>query len=190
MATFIKVKCISIGSFGTQLTLGNAYTYLSITDTTVTITDDLGSTSIFDLALFVPYYEITKLNSLLPSTVGGIDGAWTVDSYATKWKIISATSTQIRLNSIDENSVETIAITFTSDFGGVARVLAYLSFLGFAINYSQNLSLVFTDRDLFIQYAKTQTWKYSETYQGIRVITDSTGNAVVENLVGLSLNFN
>lgn len=189
MATFTKVKNINVSTFGTQLSLGANYTILSITDTTVTITDDLGSTSIFSLSLFVPYYEVEKLNDLLPST-GETNGAWTVDSYATKWKIISATSTQIRLNSIDENSVETIAITFTSDFGGVARVLAYLSFLGFAINYSQNLSLVFTDRDLFIQYAKTQTWKYSETYQGIRVITDSTGNAVVENLVGLSLNFN
>ncbi len=188
MASFTKVKCISIGSFGTQLTLGNAYTYLSITDTTVTITDDLGSTSIFDLALFVPYYEITKLNDLLPSTVGGIDGAWSI-SYGVKYRVISATSTQIRLNSIDEDTVETIAITFTNDFGGVTRVLAYLTFLGFAISYSQDPSLTFIDRDLFVQYCKTQTWKYSETYEGVRVITDSTGNTIVENLVGLKLTF-
>jgi hypothetical protein len=45
MATFTKVKCINISSFGTQLSLGANYTILSITDTIVTITDDLGSTS-------------------------------------------------------------------------------------------------------------------------------------------------
>jgi hypothetical protein len=189
MASFTKVKCINVSSFSTQLSLNGLYTVPSITDTTVTIIDDLGSISIFDLALFTPYYEITKLNDLLPSTIGGTDGAWTVDGYGTKFKIISATSTQIRLNSIDEDTVETIAITFTNDFGGVARVLAYLTFLGFAINYSQNPSLSFIDRDVFIQYAKTQSWKYSETYEGVRVITDSTGVTVVENLVGLSLTF-
>lgn len=189
MASFTKVKNIDVSSFSTQLTLNSVYTILSITDTTVTITDDLGSISIFDLALFVPYYEIIKLNDLLPSTTGGTDGAWTVDSYGVKWRIISATSTQIRLNSIDEDTVETIAITFTNDFGGVTRVLAYLGFLGFAISYVQDANLAFSDRDLFMVYIKAQSWKYSETYEGIRVITDSTGNTVVEELVGLALTF-
>ena len=188
MATFTKVKCVNISSFGTQLSIDGIYVILSITDTTVTITDDLGSTSIFSLSLFVPYYEVEKLNDLLPST-GETNGAWTVDSYGTKWTIISATSTQIRLNSVNETTIETIAITFTNDFGGVARILAYLGFLGFAINYVQNATLVFTDRDLFVHYAKTQAWKYSETYEGVRLITDSTGANIVENLVGLSLTF-
>jgi hypothetical protein len=189
MATFTKVKCINLSTFGTQLTLNGIYSILSITDTTVTITDDLGSTSIFDLALFVPYYEITKLNELLPSTAGGTDGSWTRDSYEVKWRVISATSTQIRLNSIDEDIVETIAITFKSDFGGVTRALAYLTFLGFAINYNQDPLLSFNDRDLFVQFCKTQSWKYSETYEGVRIITDSIGNTVVEELVGLNLVF-
>ena len=189
MASFTKVKCINVSSFSTQLSLNGVYTVLSITDTTVTIKDDLGSTSIFDLALFVPYYEITALNSLLPSTSGETDGSWTVDSYGVKYRVISATSTQIRLNSIDEDAVETIAITFTNDFGGVTRVLAYLAFLGFAINYVQDVALTFVDRDVFIQFCKAQTWKYSESYEGVRVITDSTGSTVVENLVGLSLTF-
>lgn len=188
MASFTKVKNINVSSYSTQLTLNAIYSVLSITDTTVTITDDLGSTSIFDLALFVPYYEITKLNDLLPSTVGGIDGAWSI-SYGVKYRVISATSTQIRLNSIDEDTVETIAITFTNDFGGVPRVLAYLAFLGFAINYTQDVLLSFNDRDLFMVHVKAQSWKYSETYEGVRIITDSTGNTVVENLVGLSLTF-
>ena len=188
MASFTKVKNINVSTYSSQLTLNAVYLVLSITDTTVTITDDLGSTSIFDLALFVPYYEITALNSLLPSTSGGTDGAWAI-SYGVKYRVISATSTQIRLNSIDEDTVETIAITFTNDFGGVTRVLAYLTFLGFAISYSQDPSLTFIDRDLFVQHCKTQTWKYSETYEGVRVITDSTGNTIVENLVGLSLTF-
>ena len=74
MATFTKVKNINLSTFGTQLTLGSIYTILSITDTTVTIKDDLGSTSIFSLSLFVPYYEVEKLNDLLPST-GETNGA-------------------------------------------------------------------------------------------------------------------
>ena len=190
MATFTKIKCLNNTGIETELTVGNTYKIISQSETEYTIQNDLTNVAVYLKTLFNPYYKITALNQLLPSTPTSTDGAYGVDSFGTTYKIISADSTKIRLNSVGESEANTIIIPFSDEFGGVANLLAKIAVFGIEINYTQDVALAFVDRDTFISnYITPNNYRYNETYDGIISITDSTGAYVIANLIGLVLNF-
>ena len=187
MATTNKIKNINNQRFTSNLTVGNVYIILAETATQYSIVDDLTNTALYDKTLFKLHYEITKLNELLPST-GMDNGAIGLDTYSNSWKIISADTEKIRINSVDKTTVLTLNIPLTEEFGGTAFTLAMLTQLGFSIVYTQDPTLEFADRDVFItNYIVPNNYKYNETYLGVRTITDSTNTVIIENLVGLKI---
>jgi hypothetical protein len=87
MATFTKIKCLNNTGKETELTVGNTYTIISQSETEYTIQNDLTNVAVYLKTLFNPYYEITALNQLLPSTPTSTDVAYGVDSFGTTYRI-------------------------------------------------------------------------------------------------------
>lgn len=190
MASTTKIKVISNVGYTSNITVGNIYTVLATTDTQFSIVDDLTNTILVPKSLFKMHYEISALNELLPSTVGGTDGSEGLDSFGNKFKIVSADSDNLRVNVQDKTTTLTVLIPFLDSYGGVNFALVLLEQYGFSIVYTQDVAKQFSDRDAFINsYVVPNNYKYNETSTGIITITDSTNVQIIPNLVGLSLYF-
>lgn len=190
MASTTKIKAISNDGFTSNITIGGIYTVLATTETQFSIIDDLTNTVLVPKTLFKMHYEISALNSLLPSTVGGTDGGEGVDSFGNKFKIVSADSENLRVNVQDKTTTLTVLIPFLDSYGGVPFALSLLEQYGFSIVYTQDVAKSFVDRDLFIEtWAMPNSVKYNETYDGIITLISATNTTIIPNLIGLELNF-
>jgi hypothetical protein len=190
MASTTKIKAISNVGFTANITVGNIYEILATTDTQFSIIDDLTNTVLVPKSLFKMHYEISALNLLLSSTVGGTDGSEGLDSFGNKFKLVSADSENLRVNVQDKTTTLTVLIPFLDSYGGVDFALSLLEQYGFSIVYSQDVSKQFSDRDDFINsFVVPNGYKYNETSTGIITITDSTNIQIIPNLIGLKLNF-
>ena len=189
MAIYTKVKNLSNVGFTGELTTSNVYNLITESETTYTVVDDLLVQATYSKTLFTPYYEVPKLAYLLPST-GLSNGAYGTNNFGQKYKVVSADSNYIRLNSIEnsDNLTVTILVPFVDSFGGVASALSTLTHYGLAINYVQDVAKTFSDRDLLVSYLKTVNINYNENTDGIVTLTNkTTGATVIPNLVGLSI---
>ena len=190
LASTTKIKCIDNTGYSGSLTVNNIYQILSSTETQYSLVDDLTNTVLIPKTLFKLHYEISMLNSLLPSTVGGTDGSEGLDSFGNKFKLVSADSENLRVNVQDKTTTLTVLIPFLDSYGGVPFALSLLEQYGFSIVYSQDVAKQFSDRDTFINsYVVPNNYKYNETSTGIITITDSTNVQIIPNLVGLKLTF-
>ena len=190
MASTTKIKAISNENYTANVTVGLVYVILAETTNEYSIIDDVTNTVLIPKSLFKLHYEISMLNSLLPSTVGGTDGGEGVDSFGNRFKLVSADSENLRVNVQDKTTTLTVLIPFLDSYGGVPFALSLLEQYGFSIVYSQDVAKDFSDRDTFINsYVVPNNYKYNETSTGIITITDSTNVQIIPNLVGLKLTF-
>ena len=191
MATYTKVKNLSNVGFTGELATSNVYNLITEAETNFTIVNDLLVQATYSKALFTPYYEVSKLEDLLPST-GLSNGAVGRDSFNNQYRVVSADSNYIRLNSIENSDslTVTILVPFVDSFGGVVSALSTLAHYGLAINYVQDVSKTFTDRDSFSVFAHANNIRVNETPSGVITLTNNTtGLIVIPQLEGLILNF-
>lgn len=190
MASTTKIKVISNVGYTSNITVGNIYTVLATTDTQFSIVDDLTNTILVPKSLFKMHYEISALNELLPSTVGETDGAVGLDGFSNSFKIVSADSENLRVNVQDKTTTLTVLIPFLDSYGGVDFTLSLLEQYGFSVEYTQDVLLEYSDRDLFIEgFIAPNGYKYNETSTGVITITDSTNTQIIPNLIGLKITF-
>ena len=190
LASTTKIKCIDNTGYSGSLTVNNIYQILSSTETQYSLVDDLTNTVLVPKTLFKLHYEISMLNSLLPSTVGGTDGSEGLDSFGNKFKLVSADSENLRVNVQDKTTTLTVLIPFLDSYGGVDFTLSLLEQYGLSVVYSQDVLLEYSDRDLFIEgFIAPNGYKYIETSTGIVTITDSTNTQIIPNLIGLKITF-
>ena len=178
-----KIKYLGLATI--NLTPNAIYNVQSeLTDSFVIVGDDLITLVSVLKTESIPHWEISALSELVTNS------AYTIDSYGTTFRIVSNDSSRLRINSEGEVTSELSQLSFTDEFGGVARVLAVLtSAYRFSISYNQDIAKVFSDLDSFSTYTQSLGWKLCVLADGSIVTTDNSGNNVALNLVGISLTF-
>lgn len=180
--TASKVKYLGVTNG--FLTNGSIYVLISYTDTNWVLVDDTLATNSYPKTDFIPHWEVGSLAELVTLQ------AYTTDSYGTKFRIVSNDLTIIRVNSENETTSELCQITYLNTYGGVARVVAILTgSYRFSITYNQDPAKVFGDLDSLVAYCKPLGYKTCILADGTLIISDSSGNSVQPNLLGISLTF-
>ena len=180
--TATKVKYLGVTNG--FLTNGSIYVLVSYTDTNWVLIDDTLATNTYPKTDFIPHWEVGSLAELVTLK------AYTTDAYGTTFRVVSNDLTLIRISSENEATSELCQLTYLSTYGGVARVIDILSnSYRFSITYTQDINKVFEDLDSLVAYCKPLGYKTCILADGTLVITDSSGNSVQPNLLGISLIF-
>lgn len=180
--TAIKVKYLGITNG--FLTNNAIYVLVSHTDTHWVLIDDTTATNSYPKTDFIPHWEVGSLAELVTL------GAYTTDSYGTNFKIVSADSARLRVNSENEATTELSQITYLNTYGGVARAVSVLTnSFRYSITYSQDPLKVFADLDSLVVYTKNLGYKTCVLADGSIVITSSDGTTIIPEYLGISITF-
>lgn len=180
--TATKVKYLNVTT--AFLTQNSIYTVVSSSEVSWVIVDDTLATNTYPKTDFIPHWEVGLLAELVTL------GAYTTDSYGTKFKIVSADSARLRVNSEDEATTELSQVTYLNTYGGVARAVAFLqNAYRYSIAYTQDPAKVFADLDSLVVYTKNLGYKTCVLADGSIVITSSDGTTIIPEYLGISITF-
>ena len=178
----MKVKYLGITT--ANLTENALYTVSSETDLQWFITDDTLALNPYPKTDFIFAWEVSSLSELVTAK------AYTTDTNGTKFVIVSNDLSKLRVNSEGRVGQELSQVSFTKEFGGVARAITLLqSAYRFEIIYTQDLTKEFATLSTLVDYTSAQGWKLSYLADDSIVITDGSGNQVIPELIGINITF-